>query len=417
MTVSDPLPIRQFEPRHEDRAAAPAPLSSARHGEGSGRAGPAPQGEAPPPEPILPPKPEPPLLKRIERGVTALFKLGRTEAMAKRATRALQRLEPDLHRLRGVANDVDDFGRRIEDARRKAELAAGEAARLRDEYEAVARSRGNADLALNLLARRVDAHDRALRTPPEPPRAEPARDLETQDFLDRFYNRLEAAYRGSEETIAERLSVYLPDMRAAAGRTGGRPVMDLGCGRGEWLALLREEGIDGIGIDTNSVQLEGARARGLDVREDDALAALAAQDPGSLSAVTAHHLVEHLPFETVARLTRASFRALAPGGVLLFETPDTRNVLVGATTFHTDPTHIKPMPDQVLHVLLETAGFDPVERRRLNPHERLDEFLSREGFDRELAQLMFGPQDLAVLGVKPAGEAPAHAAVSGTEGG
>jgi O-antigen chain-terminating methyltransferase len=106
----------------------------------------------------------------------------------------------------------------------------------------------------------------------------------------------------------------------------------------------------------------------------------------------------------VAWITREATRVLAPGGLLLFETPHTRNVLVGATTFHTDPTHLKPMPEQVLGVLFETAGFHPIEVRALHPHERFDEFLAKPDFNDELAFLMFGPQDLAVLGIKPTGE-------------
>jgi O-antigen chain-terminating methyltransferase len=118
--------------------------------------------------------------------------------------------------------------------------------------------------------------------------------------------------------------------------------------------------------------------------------------------ISAHHLVEHLPFDAVAWIAREAMRVLAPEGILLFETPHTRNVLVGATTFHTDPTHLKPMPEQVLTVLFDTAGFDPVEVRALNPHARFKEFLDTPDFNDELAFLLFGPQDLAVLGTKPA---------------
>ena len=107
------------------------------------------------------------------------------------------------------------------------------------------------------------------------------------------------------------------------------------------------------------------------------------------------------PFDTVAWIVREALRVLAPGGLLLFETPNTRNVLVGATTFHTDPTHLKPMPEQVMGVLFETAGFYPVDIRHLNAHERFDEFRAKPDFNDELAFLMFGPQDLAVLGSKP----------------
>ena len=150
--------------------------------------------------------------------------------------------------------------------------------------------------------------------------------------------------------------------------------------------------------------IAAAQEAGLDVRLGDSLEALAALEDNSLSVITAHHLVEHLPFDKVAWIAREAMRVLSPGGLLMFETPHTRNVLVGATTFHTDPTHLKPMPEQVLEVLFETAGFHPIEVRALHAHERFDEFVAKPDFNNELAFLMFGPQDLSVLGIKPTGE-------------
>lgn len=265
------------------------------------------------------------------------------------------------------------------------------------------------------LSRRLDstaASEPGLPQAPSPPAAGASALAEGQEdllagqgfalFKDQFYHRLENAWRGAPAEIAHRLKIYLPDMEAAWIRTDNKPALDLGCGRGEWLGLLSGRGITAFGIDVNGTQIEEAQAAGLDARLGDALAVLAEQPDNSLSAVTAHHLIEHLPFDAVAWIVREAGRVLAPGGILLFETPNTRNVLVGATTFHTDPTHLKPMPEQVMGVLLETAGFDPVETRGINPHERLGEFLDRPGFDDELAMLLFGPQDLAILGTKPA---------------
>lgn len=223
-------------------------------------------------------------------------------------------------------------------------------------------------------------------------------------LLEAFYARLEDRFRGSREEIKRRLLPYLDDARAARERCGPLPVLDLGCGRGEWLELLRDGGIEAEGVDLNPQQLADARAAGLTVREGDAMAHLAEAPDGAFSMVTAHHLVEHVPFDRVAAMTREALRVLAPGGILLYETPDPRNVLVGATSFHVDPTHLKPLPEEVLTVLLDTIGFHPVEGRRLNPHERRDEFVERHGLDPEVATLLFGPQDLAVLGTKPAPE-------------
>ena len=374
-------------------------------------------------------------LKRLERYVSAIFKLGRTEGMAKNAKKRvtaaelrmdaiegeLAKFAQDIRQLRDTSDainhnleaaiaDVYGFSERVD---RVDDLADEMTRRAQAEAEMVLRAT-QAETALLArifgdLSRRVDQLSLAT--------GQPAQDITTPDtgltlpaadgfsaFKDSFYHRLENRYRGSVEEITRRLQIYLPDVEAAHLRTGRKPAMDIGCGRGEWLGLMKTAGIEAFGVDTNAVQIDAAKEAGLDVRLGDAMAALAEMADASLSVLSAHHLVEHLPFDAVAWITREAMRVLAPGGLLLFETPHTRNVLVGATTFHTDPTHLKPMPEQVLTVLFETAGFDPVEARGLNPHERFDEFLDKPDFNNELAFLMFGPQDLAVLGTRPTGD-------------
>lgn len=349
--------------------------------------------------------------------MTTLRRFMRLALRPGRALAIIRQMAARLDRLEEVAEDA---------AAQRRQLAA-ELADLRGALTAIERAHLSGDAvlaqALGDLTRRLDTlllhrAGLGLGMPAEAAQARRAGEAETGEagageaetvpaaegfevFLASFYHRLENRWRGAPEEIARRLRVYLPEVEAAVRRTGNRPVMDLGCGRGEWLGLLREAGIAAFGVDTNPQQIDAAHRQGLDVRPADAVAALAGAEDASLAVITAHHLVEHLPFETVAWITREAMRVLAPGGLLIYETPNTRNLLVGATTFHTDPTHLKPMPEQVLGVLFETAGFDPVEIRHLNPHERLEEFLARPGVDPELAQLMFGPQDLAVLGMRP----------------
>jgi len=378
-------------------------------------------------------------LKRLERYVSAIFKLGRTEYMAKDAKKRITHAELRMDDIEGelgrFGRDIREIWRSTEDISQTLDGQGPRGSRLMDDITRTSQRIEQHHILVDSLvhefrserthlhntlqsetslmarvfadlSRRVDAisaRDGAgaedLSTPA------PQIDLPASEgfeaFKDSFYHRLENRYRGSVEEIADRLRIYLPDVEAAYLRTGNKPVMDIGCGRGEWLGLLKRAGIEGFGVDTNAVQIEAAKEQGLDVRLGDALKALAEQPSDSLSLITAHHLVEHLPFDAVAWIAREALRVLAPGGVLLFETPHTRNVLVGATTFHTDPTHLKPMPEQVLTVLFDTAGFDPVEVRALNPHDRFSEFLNTPDFNDELAFLMFGPQDLAVLGTKP----------------
>ena len=96
-------------------------------------------------------------------------------------------------------------------------------------------------------------------------------------------------------------------------------------------------------------------------------------------------------------------RVLAPGGVLLYETPNVRNIVVGASSFHVDPTHKTPLPVEVLETVFDTIGFFPVETRFLHTHPKYDELVREKRLDPEIAGLLFGPQDLAVLGTKPDG--------------
>lgn len=341
-------------------------------------------------------------LKRLERYLSAIFKLGRTEAMSKDAIRRLDQAGIRIDQIETQINALPQT--MAQDLRRMEERLDDKA---KAEHAALAR-------ALSDLTRRLDhlllhrdqlaSLDRAASEPvPDTTGTLPASEG-FEAFKDRFYHMLENRYRGSEEAIARSVRIYLPDVEAAVLRCEGKPVMDIGCGRGEWLGVLQDAEIEAFGIDSNAVQMDGARQKGLDVRLGDAIAAMAEAGDNSLSVITAHHLIEHLPFETVAWITREALRVLAPGGLLLFETPNTRNVLVGATTFHTDPTHLKPMPEQVMSVLFDAAGFHPVEVRALNPHERFEEFRAKPDFNEELAFLMFGPQDMAILGLKPSGD-------------
>jgi O-antigen chain-terminating methyltransferase len=386
-------------------------------------------------------------IKRIERYVSAIFKLGRTEHMAEDARKRINRdelrldtIEGELGRfgddIREIWNSSGESERKISELRNMLQGTGETGSKLLDDIallqqrldqhnvltdslvhefrserahlhntlrsETALLARVFADLSrrVDMIGQRTGIASEDLSTPTSQIDLPASEGFEA--FKDSFYHRLENRYRGSVEEIADRLRIYLPDVEAAVMRSGGKPVMDIGCGRGEWLGLLKRAGIDGFGVDTNAVQIEAAKEQGLDVRLGDALKALAEMEDNSLAMISAHHLVEHLPFDAVAWIAREALRVLAPGGILLFETPHTRNVLVGATTFHTDPTHLKPMPEQVLTVLFDTAGFDPVEVRALNPHARFKEFLDTPDFNDELAFLLFGPQDLAVLGTKPA---------------
>lgn len=173
-----------------------------------------------------------------------------------------------------------------------------------------------------------------------------------------FYRAFEDRYRGSRELIKQRQAVYLPFVLPL--RTSGEPpprALDLGCGRGEWLELLGENGFDASGVDLDEGMLAACRERGLSVEMADALERLASLPDNSLSVISAFHVVEHLPFEVLQTLVAQCERVLRPGGLLIMETPNPENLVVGTNHFYLDPSHLKPIPHQLLAFLVEYHGF------------------------------------------------------------
>jgi O-antigen chain-terminating methyltransferase len=185
-------------------------------------------------------------------------------------------------------------------------------------------------------------------------------------LLDTLYAAFEDQFRGSREEIKERLRVYLPILKDAEVRAD---VLDIGCGRGEWLELLRDEGVRSRGVDHNRVFVEQCRHIALDVTEEDALVYLRAVPDHSLSVVTSFHLVEHLPFETLVKLLDEIIRTLKPGGLLILETPNPENFIVSSYSFYADPTHRNPLPSPTLQFLLEARGLCDIKVMKLRPLE------------------------------------------------
>jgi O-antigen chain-terminating methyltransferase len=182
---------------------------------------------------------------------------------------------------------------------------------------------------------------------------------------DFFYRVFEDRYRGSREEIKARLRVYLPFVMPISDMQPEGVVLDLGCGRGEWLQLLQEHGVSGWGIDLDEGMLEACHSQGLKVEKGDALSFLQALPPESVIAVTAFHLVEHIGFDALRILVLDALRVLKPGGLLIMETPNPENIVVATKNFHMDPSHLKPLPPELLAFLPEHAGYERVKTIRL----------------------------------------------------
>jgi len=135
---------------------------------------------------------------------------------------------------------------------------------------------------------------------------------------------------------------------------------------------------------------------------NDAFDALAKVADGSLGAITAIHVVEHLPMDLLFRLLDEALRVLRPGGVAIFETPNPQNVLVGASTFYIDPTHRNPVHPQTLHYLVEARGMIRVETLPLHPYPPEMQIPDGDSaLARAFNQYFYGPQDYAVVGRRP----------------
>ena len=215
----------------------------------------------------------------------------------------------------------------------------------------------------------------------------------TDPDLDTLYVGLEDTFRGSREEIKKHFREYLPYVK------DNSPVIDLGCGRGEWLELLAENGVEARGVDNNRIQVEKCRARGLDVTEQDVFAYLQSLADATIGAVTGFHIVEHMSFNALIALLNNAMRVLRPGGVVIFETPNPNNIVVGANYFYLDPTHRHPLPTELMEFVFKNRGFEKVEIIPLHPWHS-----GRVAGEGELAErfngYFYGPMDYAIVGRK-----------------
>lgn len=181
-----------------------------------------------------------------------------------------------------------------------------------------------------------------------------------------FHARFASVFRGSPEEITRRQAVYLPLLASLRDLFPDGTLLDLGCGRGEWLELVAAAGWQAIGVETDVGKQAFTTEAGLKVHRAEALAYLQGLPAGSQAVVTAFHLAEHLSFADLGNLIAESHRVLRPGGLLILETPNPENLSVGACSFYSDPTHRAPLPPDLLRFLVEVAGFVDCRVLRLN---------------------------------------------------
>jgi len=180
-------------------------------------------------------------------------------------------------------------------------------------------------------------------------------------MTDNFYRAFEEKYRGSRELVKSRLEAYQPFLEPLLEVSPAAVAVDLGCGRGEWLEYVSSLGFSATGVDLDEGMLSACKELGLSARKGDLLSYLRSIDKDSVSLVSSFHVVEHIAFHDLRLLVAEAFRVLKPGGLLIMETPNSENIVVGTRTFYLDPTHRQPIPAELLSFVAEHSGFERIK--------------------------------------------------------
>ena len=222
------------------------------------------------------------------------------------------------------------------------------------------------------------------------------------------YPYFEGRFRGSEQEVRERQKAYVEFFRQRG------PVLDLACGRGEFLSLLRENGIAGRGVDRDADMAARSREQGLEVVCGDVFTFLEATPDGSVGGIFSAQFIEHLPTAAYVRLVELAYRKLRSGGALLLETQNPECLAIYSQSFFVDPTHVRPVPAAQLRFWMGEAGFRELRTHYVSPVapqlpqlpllEPRPGAANVERWNQEAQrfnQIYFGYQDYAVLGIKP----------------
>ncbi|MBI3665617.1 MAG: class I SAM-dependent methyltransferase [Acidobacteria bacterium] len=257
-------------------------------------------------------------------------------------------------------------------------------ARLREEQERVVNTE------LRLIRQRAQYR-------PEPPPAPQARPPEPAAVPGIDYARFAERFRGAAGYVSAQQKFYLPYFQ------GRSHVVDLGCGRGEFLDLMVQDGIGARGVDCDPESVALCREKQLEVEQADLFEYLARQADESLDGIFSAQVVEHLPPHRTPELVALAGRKLESGGILVIETPNPECLAIFATNFYVDPTHVRPVPSAQLHFYMEENGFGRIEVHQLAPAAEVFPEIAALGRVEALAgfqKKFFGGLDYAIIGRK-----------------
>jgi O-antigen chain-terminating methyltransferase len=204
-----------------------------------------------------------------------------------------------------------------------------------------------AEQRIRALTRQVER----LGAPASSPAAHGAAEPPAGPVAPSVYVGFEDQFRGTRGAIRDRVAEYVPLFDSASD------VLDVGCGRGELLGLLRERGVTARGVDVNEAMVAICRSEGLEAEQDDALAYLRRQADESLGGLVAIQVVEHFPPAYLTQFLEAAFRKMRPGAPLVLETINAACWMAFFECYLRDPTHERPLHPDTLRYLVEAAGF------------------------------------------------------------
>ena len=328
------------------------------------------------------------------------------------SARAIAWIEETVHDTVGSA--LDRFDSQIDEMRRHQQALGAWERRSTDAVTALASSHEELRASLGVLQQAAQTLKRevarlaasGVASAPAGAATTPSGQLESLDS--HRYVGFEDRFRGSTDDIRKRVSEYLPFFQ------GARDVLDIGCGRGEFLALLREQGIRARGIDINGSMVDVCRQQGLDATEADALCYLRAQPDGSLGGLFAAQVVEHLEPGYLTGLLDAAFDKLRPGAPMVLETINPACWFAFFESYIRDITHVRPIHPDTLTYLLIASGFQHVDIRYSAPypeHEKLQPIAPQTSLGdtvdtlnanvERLNRLLFTWLDYAAIGRRP----------------
>ena len=234
--------------------------------------------------------------------------------------------------------------------------------------------------------------------------------------MDKFYKSFEDKFRGHKSEIKKRLLAYEPFLQILKQNNEKPAAADLGCGRGEWLEILKQNGFAARGCDVSEEMLKECEKNALEAKKQGAIEFLSELEDSSLALVSAFQLVEHLEFSELCELIKQARRVLKDGGILILETPNPENLRVATLNFYLDVTHAKPIPPMLLEYLCEFEGFNNTFMMRLNSNLSFSEDLENQNVTLRDVLSSVG-LDYAVLGLKNGDEKTREAFLNAAKSG